>query len=308
MRRRDRIVVKFERFDSVKKTLEDYSLYFEEYLTATAAERGENVPDKLFDAMQYSLSAGGKRLRPSLCLAAAERCGGSRESALPMALGLEMFHTASLIHDDLPCMDDDDMRRGMPSNHKMFGEAMAVLAGDSLLAEAFAYPLSHSAIAEPAKLLLAMKILGRAVGPAGVCGGQALDMDITQKSDPAYVRRIASLKTAALIQASVLCGAALGTDDDGILKSYADYGMNLGFAFQIVDDILDVTGNAAEMGKTMGKDAEQGKITHVTVLGLEKSRALAEEASSAAESALSVILGEEDFLVLLPRYLVHRTN
>lgn len=300
--------MKFERFDSVKKTLEDYRLYFEEYLTATAAEREKSVPGKLFAAMEYSLSAGGKRLRPSLCLAAAERCGSSRESALPMALGLEMFHTASLIHDDLPCMDDDDIRRGMPSNHKMFGEAMAVLAGDSLLAEAFAYPLAHSANAEPARLLSAMKILGGAVGPGGVCGGQALDMDTTQKNDPAYVRRIASLKTAALIQASVLCGAVLGTEDSGILKSYADYGMNLGLAFQIVDDILDVIGSAAEMGKTMGKDAEQGKITHVTVMGLEKSRGLAKEASSAAENALSALLGEEDFLALLPRYLVHRTN
>lgn len=293
----------------VAEILKNYRDYLENYLAETAVDRKKGVPQKLFEAMEYSLSAGGKRLRPVLCLAAAERCDCFREDALPLALGLEMFHTASLIHDDLPCMDDDDMRRGKPSNHKMFGETTAVLAGDSLLVGAFEYPLNHTKNVAPARLLNAIKILGLAAGASGVCGGQALDMEAEHASDKeSAVQRIAQLKTAALIRASVLGGAALGTDDRDVLKGCGDYGMYLGFAFQIIDDILDVTGSAAELGKTTGKDERQGKITHVTAYGLAEARQLAVEASSLAQDALPGALKCDDFFTLLPEYLLQRLN
>lgn len=297
-----------EQLDFVKATLESCRADFEEYLAESFSERKRDVPDGLFGAMEYSLSAGGKRLRPSLCMTAAERCGAERAKALPLALGLEMFHTASLIHDDLPCMDDDDTRRGRPSNHKAFGETTAILAGDSLLLAAFEYPLNYSYNVNPPKLLNALRIFARAAGPSGVCGGQFLDMDESRKHDPEYVKEIASLKTAALIRASALGGAALGTDREDLLSGYSEYGYHLGLAFQIVDDILDVESTSAELGKSIGKDAEQGKITHVTVFGLEQARLMAKAESLAAKNALTGILKEDDFLMLLPEYLTHRTN
>lgn len=299
--------MKKEQIALVKERLESYRVLFENYLLESVSLRKKGVPDELFEAMEYSLAAGGKRLRPVLCIAAAERCGCMPEDALPMAMGVEMFHTASLIHDDLPCMDDDDMRRGKPSNHKVFGETMAVLAGDSLLTQSLEYPLHETRNASPDKLLRAMRIFSQATGPSGVCGGQVLDMDNSQKDDPAYVRKIASLKTGALIRAAALCGAALGTDNEKTLERYYDYGSHIGAAFQIVDDILDVTSTQEQLGKTPGKDAEQGKITHVTVFGLDAAKKMAEDESAMAKDALSGILPENDFLILLPEYLVYRT-
>lgn len=293
---------------SVKKSLESYRRAFEEYLAATSTKRSEGVPPELFESMEYSLNAGGKRLRPVLCLAAAESCGCGVKDALPMALGLEMLHTATLIHDDLPCMDDDDMRRGMPSNHAKFGETMAVLAGDALLAQSIEYPLANSPEIEPQKLLAAMTIFTQAIGPSGVCGGQALDIDATISSDPEKVRDIAKLKTGALIRAAVLSGAALGSGDKDLLKCYYDYGTHLGSAFQIVDDILDVTSTAEELGKTPGKDAEQGKLTHVTAYGMEAAKKMAAEESWLAVQAITVVLPSDAFLARLPEYLVHRTH
>lgn len=296
------------RRELVEKVFGECRAAFEEYLLASRPEREKGVPERLFEAMEYSLSAGGKRLRPALCMSAAKSYGIGYEQSLPLALGLEMFHTASLIHDDLPCMDDDDMRRGRPSNHKVFGETMAVLAGDSLLLAAFEYPLAHLSGIEAAKVLSAMRIFAKATGPSGVCGGQVLDMDGSKKIEPEYVKSIALLKTAALIRASALCGAALGTCDDRHLACFSDYGWHLGMAFQIVDDILDVTGTAEQLGKSVGKDAEQKKVTHVTVFGMEQARLMAIEESEAAGKSLSDILRGDDFLMLLPEYLVDRTN
>ena len=294
---------------SVKNTLKYYLSVFDEYLSSTREQRTKCVPDDLFAAMEYSLDAGGKRLRPILCMAAAERCGCHVNDALPLALGFEMLHTATLIHDDLPCMDNDDMRRGKPSNHVVFGETMAVLAGDALMACSLEYPLVCIKNIQPAKLLNAMKIFSTAIGPRGVCGGQALDMNTTSaEGDSDYVRRIAALKTGALIKAAILSGAALGSDDDFKLNCYAQYGLHLGSAFQIVDDILDVTSTAEDLGKTPGKDAEQGKITHVTVYGMEKARKMAQEESAMAIKSISPILGGEDFLCELAEYLVYRSN
>lgn len=294
--------------DLVKEKLDGYRAAFEAYITESRPERERGVPEQLFSAMEYSLTVGGKRLRPALCMSAADMCGVGYGRSLPMALGLEMFHTASLIHDDLPCMDNDDMRRGRPSNHKVFGEAMAVLAGDSLMLAAFAHPLAALSGIDASRVLRALRIFSEAIGPSGVCGGQALDMEDSRRTEPEYVGTIASLKTAALIRASVLCGAALGTDDEDQLLRFSDYGWHLGMAFQIVDDILDVIGSAEEMGKSLGKDAEQNKVTHVTVFGLEEAKRMAAEQSLAAKRSLSGILNEEDFLMLLPEYLANRTN
>lgn len=294
--------------DIVKSTLEECQAVFVEYIAASRAEREKGVPARLFEAMEYSLSAGGKRLRPALCMSAARFYGIGYGQSLPMAFGLEMFHTASLIHDDLPCMDDDDMRRGRPSNHKVFGETLAVLAGDSLMLAAFEYPLAYLRDIEPSRVLNAMKVFSKAAGPSGVCGGQVLDMDDSHKLRPDHVKNIASMKTAALIRASVLSGAALGTDDERQLMCFSDYGWHLGMAFQIVDDILDVISTAEQLGKSIGKDAEQEKVTHVAVFGLERAKRMAEDESAAAKNALAGILPEDDFLMLLPEYLSKRTN
>lgn len=296
-----------QQLEFVKTSLESSRQYFEKYLAESASSRKIGVPDKLFEAMEYSLSSGGKRLRPALCLAAADSCGCRRADALPMALGLEMFHSASLIHDDLPCMDDDDLRRGRPSSHKMFGEAMAVLAGDSLLIEAFAYPLGQTKNVDIRRLQRAALVFSRAAGAAGVCGGQALDMDTARHGDSTCVEETAMLKTATLIRAAALCGAALGTDDENILQSFASYGTHLGMAFQIVDDILDATSTTGKLGKTTGKDAAQGKLTHVTVLGIDTARQLAEAESLAAVKSLADCPQTDGFLKLLPMYLVQRT-
>lgn len=293
----------------VKSELNRYRKLFEEYLESSTQERNRGVPEKLSKAMDYSLFAGGKRLRPVLCLAAAERFGCVPSDALPLALGFEMLHTATLIHDDLPCMDDDDMRRGKPSNHAVFGETLAVLAGDALLALSLEYPLCHSCNIEPHKLLKAMQIFSRSVGPAGVCGGQVLDMDPSPAADdPDYVRRIASIKTGTLIRAAVTAGAALGTDNADILDCCWRYGTHIGSAFQIIDDILDVCGTAAELGKTPGKDAEQGKLTHVTVYGMEKAAEIAGIETELARGAILDLLPEDDFLAEFPGYLLRRTH
>ncbi len=293
----------------VKKELEKYRDLFEEYLDVSSELRNKGVPEKLRQAMDYSLFAGGKRLRPVLCLAAAERCGCDLHDAFPLALGFEMLHTATLIHDDLPCMDDDDMRRGKPSNHAVFGETLAVLAGDALLALSLEFPLCHSKNIEHHKLLRAIQIFSSAIGPAGVCGGQVLDMDTAPAAtDPDYVRKIASLKTGTLIRAAVTAGAALGTDDENILSCCYEYGTHIGSAFQIIDDILDVSSTAEELGKTPGKDAEQGKITHVSVYGMKTAAKMAEEETMLAKKSILKILPEDDFLSEFTEYLLRRTH
>ena len=296
------------RLKAVKEKFAAGCALIDGYIADTAGLRAEKAPPKLCESMEYSLRAGGKRLRPILCLAAAERCGVAAENALPMALGIEMLHTATLIHDDLPCMDDDDMRRGKPSNHALFGETLAVLAGDALLAQSLEFPMAQLKNIPAQNVLRAMRIFAGAIGPAGVCGGQVLDMFAEgTEGDPHYVRRVAALKTGALIEAAVLTGASLGCADEAVLERYGDYARHLGSAFQIVDDILDVTSTAEELGKTPGKDEEQGKLTHVTVYGVKAAGEMAEKESAAAKEALAGLLEEDDFLMLLPDYLVHRT-
>ncbi|MDR1581444.1 MAG: polyprenyl synthetase family protein [Synergistaceae bacterium] len=268
------------------------------------------VPVRLAEAMAYSLTAGGKRLRPILCLAAAERFGVPPASAMPLATAIEFIHTASLIHDDLPCMDDDDMRRGKPTNHKVFGEHMAVLAGDSLMIWAFGYALSgldRNGI-KAKRVIKAAAYLSGASGPFGICGGQVLDTDPESfEAGEDFAYKIAHRKTADLICASVLTGAILGGVEGNEIILAEEYGRRLGLAFQIVDDILDATGTPEELGKTPHKDERQGKTTFVSAFGLDRARGLAEDESAKAAKAAASLWGARDELALLAEELAHRS-
>jgi len=263
----------------------------EEYLGVCLKER--DIPERLLAAMEYSLLAGGKRLRPVLCLSCAAMCGLEEARALPFAASIELIHSYSLIHDDLPAMDNDDLRRGKPTNHKAFDEATAILAGDGLLTEAFVC-MADTRL-PPERVLAALGELARAAGAAGMVGGQMLDMEYTG-ADKADVQARAAMharKTGALIRASCLCGGLLAGADAGRTAALAGYGAAFGAAFQIVDDILDVTGTAEQLGKTPGKDTTQGKLTYPSLLGLERSRELALEQARLARSSLDPFSGPE---------------
>jgi len=268
------------------------------------------VPDRLREAMGYSLEAGGKRLRPFLCMAGAELAGFPAESVMPMAIAIEMFHTASLIHDDLPCMDDDSLRRGKPSNHVVFGEGLATLAGDSLLLWAFQLAIEGLTPVFPAgRILRALHVFSRAIGPSGVCAGQVLDTDTRSwRTDLDFVREIASLKTGALIRASVLTGGILGGLDSEKETALYNYGTHLGIAFQVVDDLLDKTGKTVDLGKTPGKDERQGKTTFVSTYGLERARTIAAEESNAAVASLSIFGPEAEELRSLAVTMLRRSS
>lgn len=269
-----------------------------------------SIPERLKEAMGYSLEAGGKRLRPFLCFAGAKLSACPTAPVMPMALALEMFHTASLIHDDLPCMDDDSLRRGKPSNHILFGEGLATLAGDSLLLWAFETAIRGLSPFFPAdRVLRALGEFSLAIGPSGVCAGQVLDTDFqSRKDDPGFVWEIAALKTGSLIRASLLTGGILGGLTAEKETALYNYGTHLGTAFQIVDDLLDKTGKAQELGKTPGKDAAQGKITFVSVYGLEKAKGIALEESGLAVDALSCFGDEAEVLRTLAVTLSERSN
>ncbi len=268
------------------------------------------IPPRLKEAMAYSLEAGGKRLRPFLCMSGAELNGCQPRTVLPMALALEMFHTASLIHDDLPCMDNDSLRRGKPSNHVVFGEGLAMLAGDSLLLWAFEFALEGLAPFFPAeRILRALHVFAQAVGPAGVCAGQVLDTDpLSKGSDPDFVRQIALLKTGTLIRASLLAGGILGGLSEERETALYNYGTHLGIAFQVVDDLLDKTGTAEKLGKTPGKDDAQGKLTFLSAYGLENAREIALKESRAAAQSLSCFGKEGDRLRSLALFLSRRSS
>ncbi len=288
--------------------LEEARLYFESYCSRELPRFGEGIPEKLYKAMEYSLFAGGKRLRPALCLAGGDVFGASRESLLLMGLALEMFHTGSLIHDDLPCMDNDTIRRGKPTNHVIFGEGMALLAGGAL----FVWPL-HLLLRELPSLQVPLdRILGsarlfaEAIGPYGVCGGQALDLEGERKEGgEEETWQIARKKTAALIRASVQCGASLGGASSEDLARIGNYGEHLGLAFQIIDDILDVVSSPEILGKTPGKDAFLEKQTFVFQYGLEGAKAKAREETERAIAALEG-LSEKGVLPGISRFLENR--
>ena len=263
------------------------------------------VPAVVADAIRYSLMAGGKRLRPLLVLAAAEgvaQATGSsevaaRDAAMPAACALEMIHTYSLIHDDLPSMDDDDLRRGRPTSHKVHGEGMAILAGDGLQAEAFSLlarePQGYHPTLMTRKLRVIALVAG-AAGPAGMVGGQAIDLSAVSPAPGASavaldrdgLQAMHLRKTGALIRASVVAGAVMAGGDDRLIASVDQYGQEIGLAFQIVDDILDVEGAAATLGKTAGKDQAAGKPTYPSFYGLDQARALAAGCHTRAREAL----------------------
>ena len=284
----------------------------EQYLSAAFLDK--EIPSRLSDAMRYSLLAGGKRLRPVLCLAVARACSGERaeevtEAVLPFAAGLEMIHTYSLIHDDLPAMDDDDLRRGCPTCHKAFDEATAILAGDALLTNAFSH-MARANVPAPA-LLEAVRLTADAAGAAGMVGGQMLDLQGEgKKLSLEELRILNEKKTGALLFNACECGAVLAGASQEQRHAARCYGSELGIAFQITDDILDVVGDEATVGKEVRHDAESEKATWPSLVGLEKARELARRHCVAAEKALDgVFFGPDaDFLRETSRKLVNRTH
>ena len=259
---------------------------------------------KIYDAMTYSLFAGGKRLRPVIMLMTAKMCGAAPDTVLPFACAMEMIHTYSLIHDDLPAMDNDDLRRGKPTNHKVFGEAIAILAGDALLTKAFEVALWNSQTAEPKRVLRALDDLSKASGADGMIGGQVIDIE-SHDEDLELLKYLHSLKTGAIIRASGIIGAILAGADDEQINAIDSFCYNLGIAFQIQDDILDVTGTSEELGKPIGSDEENNKSTYVTLLGLEKSQELVKEYTGKAVDSLK-IFENPDELIALANKLVGR--
>ncbi len=263
----------------------------------------------LFKAMQYSLLGGGKRPRPILCMAGAEAVGGAGEDVLPVACALEMIHTYSLIHDDLPIMDDDDLRRGRPTNHKVFGEPIALLAGDGLLTEAFCAMTSPEMAMRipPMTLIQAIRIIARAAGPEGMVGGQAVD--IQWEGRPAgfdVVRFMHTRKTGAMITASVASGAILAGANDSQIKAVTAYGEKIGLAFQISDDILDIEGDSETMGKRAGADEKRGKTTYPSVLGLDQSRRIQHDLVREAIDDLRELTTRAEPLRQIARYIIER--
>jgi geranylgeranyl diphosphate synthase type II len=269
----------------------------------------------VLNAMTYSLFAGGKRLRPILCLAGAEAVGGDERSVLPVACALELIHTYSLIHDDLPVMDDDELRRGKPTSHKVFGEAMALLAGDGLLTEAFRI-LADMKPPKGSDQGLILRVIGavaEAAGYRGMIGGQAADIQAEGRSDregkppdKAMVEFIHEHKTADLITVSTVSGATVCGADEQDLAALTGYGRAIGLAFQISDDILNIEGDSRDLGKGVGSDAERGKLTYPAVFGLEESKRMQRELVSRALDSLEGLDSPADPLRAIAAYVIER--
>lgn len=271
----------------------------------------DRMPQSLHKAMRYSIFAGGKRIRPVLMMAACDAVGGNRDNVIPAACAMEMIHTYSLIHDDLPAMDDDDFRRGQPTNHKVFGEANAILAGDALLTEAFvllANDQSGGSI-DPEVRRRVIQIVAKAAGCAGMVGGQVVDMESEGKDiDLPTLEYIHIHKTGALIKASITIGALLGGADAESLKKLSRYGELAGLAFQIADDILDVTADQSELGKDVGSDEARGKATYVSLLGLRQARERADELRDMAMDTLSDLGDKAEPLRQIMKFIIERTS
>jgi geranylgeranyl diphosphate synthase type II len=297
------------------------ALDFDRYLKERAAlvERAlaecvaesDGPASRLFEAMRYSLMAGGKRLRPVLALAACEAVGGTLDRAMGIACAIEMIHTYSLVHDDLPCMDDDDLRRGRATNHKVYGEAIATLAGDGLLTDAFKV-LARSAAstqrALPAQAVLdTVAELADAAGSAGMVGGQVIDLlGEGRPIDLSELEHLHGKKTGALFVAAACGGARLGGATAGQLASMREYARALGLAFQVIDDLLDVEASTEDMGKRTNKDEARGKATYPALIGVERSRDLARELIGKAQAALGAFDHRADPLRLLAAFAVER--
>jgi len=280
----------------------------DEYLEQ-AIEEKENPQKIIYEAMNYSLLSGGKRLRPVLFLAAYELFREDIKEALPYACAMEMIHTYSLIHDDLPAMDNDDYRRGRLSNHKKFGEATAILAGDGLLNKAFETGLEAAIKSGNFNRVKALKIIADSSGTEGMIGGQVIDMDgeniIRSLEDLKYMY---SLKTGAIIKSSIKAGAVLAGAGQEETKALENYAEKIGLAFQIEDDILDVTGTQEKLGKAIGSDAVNNKITYLTFKSIDEARKDIEELTLEAVNSLTIFGGKARYLIELAKYLVGREN
>ena len=283
-----------------------------ELALAEFAEMGEGCPRPLEEAMRYSLLAGGKRLRPMLVLLAAEACGAEEQAAIPAACAVEMIHTYSLIHDDLPAMDDDDLRRGRPTNHKVYGEAMAILAGDALLTLAFETLALH--VQPPHIAAACCAALAQAAGARGMVGGQADDMlaekgENGKQAEPLVVlKSIHARKTGALLRVSLQLGGLVAQASGEWQQALSEYGRCLGLAFQIVDDLLDVQGDEAAMGKRVGKDNSHGKLTFPGLMGTDASRHQAEQLIMEARGHLQPLGARATRLDALALYVLERNR
>jgi geranylgeranyl diphosphate synthase type II len=263
-------------------------------------------PATIHKAMRYSLFAGGKRMRPALLLAAAQACGGSEPDALPLACAVECIHTYSLIHDDLPAMDDDDFRRGKPTNHKVFGEGMAVLAGDALLTQAFEIAAQCKKFPRYPHNKIILEI-ARASGSLQLVGGQVADLEGENKRlSVAELKYIHERKTSALLCCSVRLGGMSANCTPAQLAALTEFGYHVGLAFQVIDDILDVTQTSEQLGKTAGKDAAVQKATYPSIVGLEKSRKIAAQLTAKAFAALKIFKGQAVALEALAEFLLKR--
>ncbi|MGN0467290.1 MAG: polyprenyl synthetase family protein [Acutalibacteraceae bacterium] len=294
---------------NVKYTQDEYAEIINNALKALIPESCYNE-SVVSDAMKYSIENGGKRIRPLLTLEFCRVCGGDINDALDFACAVEMIHTYSLIHDDLPCMDNDDMRRGKPSCHIKFGEDYALLAGDALLTQAFAViAKSEAAKKNPGCAVKAIGVLSDLAGVNGMIGGQVVDLKSEGKNVPIETLEVMdSLKTGALIKASCLLGVIAANGKVEFEKAAEDYAENIGQAFQIVDDILDVTADEAQLGKPVGSDKQQNKSTYVSLLGLEQSQRRADELTAKAISSLEIFGSEGEFLKELALKLAKRNK
>ena len=280
---------------------QEYLKAIEAYLNSLFAEKPHWAD--LYEAMRYSLLSGGKRLRPVMTLEFARLCGLDWHTAVPVGCALELVHTYSLIHDDLPCMDDDDLRRGKPTNHKVYGETLAVLAGDALQPEAYRLILTAPGLTDAQRADCAL-ILAKASGADGMVAGQVLDTLHNCRTEP-EVAEVHHLKTGAMIAGACMLGTAAAGSSAGVRRAAEEYGYQLGLAFQIRDDMLDVIGSADEFGKPIGSDKEEGKVTYVDLLGLDACDKLVHELTEKAVAAVSG-LDRDGFLTALAESLTER--
>jgi geranylgeranyl diphosphate synthase type II len=273
----------------------------------SSKKKKKDCPDSLCDAMGYALMAGGKRVRPILAIASYETAGGTSKSIIPVAASLELIHTYSLVHDDLPAMDNDDFRRNQPTAHKMFGEGTAILAGDALLTDAF--NMISKTKADSKTLIKVISELSFGAGPEGMVGGQTVDLMLegtkAEKKDLVYIH---THKTGALIRASIRIGAVMAHSSPANLKALTEYGEKVGLAFQIIDDILDIIGTKEEIGKTTGADDARGKNTYPSTFGLKESQKIAEKLIQDSLKAIKRFNKKAEPLSEIARYIISRRN
>ena len=307
-------MTRFQDQNMITTQVFDLSRYLSERqaLVEAALDRAIAVvyPTTIYESMRYSLMAGGKRLRPILCLATCEMVGGTLEMAMPTACALEMIHTMSLIHDDLPAMDNDDYRRGKLTNHKVYGDDIAILAGDGLLAYAFEHLAAQTQNVPAERTLQVVVQLAQAVGAAGLVGGQAVDLESEGKPDVtletlSYIHRH---KTGALLEACVISGAILAGVSDADRQPLSRYAQDIGLAFQIVDDVLDITATSAELGKSAGKDLQAQKATYPSFWGIEESKRQANQLVADAKAQLAPYGDRAQPLLAIADYITARTH